>query len=135
MYTLTAPFTVFARVLLAMMFVLAGWSKLTNFDATVAYIAAHQLPLASVVAALTLTLEMVGGIAIMVGFKARIAAFLLGGFTILAAIIFHAYWAAPADQAYVQQLMFMKNMSIAGGLFLLAALGSGAWSLDQKRAV
>lgn len=121
-----------ARILLAAMFVIAGFSKITGFEGTVGYIASKGLPLAGVLAVLTIILEIAGGIAIIAGYKARIAAFLLGGFTLLAGFIFHNFWAAPADQAFIQNLLFMKNISIAGGLFLLAALGSGSLSIDGK---
>jgi putative oxidoreductase len=52
---------------------------------------------------------------------------------LLASVLFHAYWSAPADQAYVQQLLFMKNLAVAGGMFLVAALGAGPVSLDARR--
>lgn len=132
MNQLSNPLALIARILMAAMFVMAGFSKIGGFDGTVGYIASKGLPLASVVAVLTIILEIAGGLAIMVGYKARIAAFLLGGFTLLAALIFHNFWAAPAEQAFVQNMLFMKNISIAGGLFLLAALGSGSCSIDGK---
>lgn len=132
MNQLSNPLALIARILMAAMFVMAGFSKIGGFEGTVGYIASKGLPLASVVAVLTIILEIAGGLAIMVGYKARIAAFLLGGFTLLAAFIFHNFWAAPAEQAFVQNMLFMKNISIAGGLFLLAALGSGSCSIDDK---
>ncbi|CAE6731694.1 Inner membrane protein YqjF [Candidatus Nitrotoga fabula] len=132
MNQLSNPLALIARILMAAMFVMAGFSKIGGFEGTVGYIASKGLPLASVVAVLTIILEIAGGLAIMVGYKARIAAFLLGGFTLLAALIFHNFWAAPAEQAFVQNMLFMKNISIAGGLFLLAALGSGSCSIDGK---
>ena len=133
MQTLNAPFTLVARVLLSAIFISAGLSKITGFEGAVGYIEAYGLPMASLVAVLTIILEVVAGIALLVGYQARLAAFLLGSFTLLAALIFHAFWAVPADQTYMQQLMFMKNLSIAGGLFMVTAMGSGAWSLDQRR--
>lgn len=132
MNQLSNPLALIARILMAAMFVMAGFSKIGGFEGTVGYIASKGLPLASVVAVLTIILEIAGGLAIMVGYKARIAAFLLGGFTLLAALIFHNFWAAPAEQAFVQNMLFMNNISIAGGLFLLAALGSGSCSIDGK---
>lgn len=132
MNQLSNPLALIARILMAAMFVMAGFSKIGGFEGTVGYIASKGLPLASVVAVLTIILEIAGGLAIMVGYKARIAAFLLGGFTLLAAFIFHNFWAAPAEQAFVQNMLFMKNISIAGGLFLLVALGSGSCSIDGK---
>jgi putative oxidoreductase len=126
------PLALVARVLLAAMFVLAGTSKIGGFSGTVSFIASVGLPMPSLLAVLTVVLEIVGGIALIVGYRTRLFAFLLAGFTLLAAFIFHAFWSLPADQAYVQNLLFMKNLSIAGGLLLLTALGGGDWSLDSK---
>jgi len=134
MHSLSKPLTLIARILLAAIFISAGFSKLFGFDGTVAYIASKGLPAPVVLAALTTALEILGGIAIVIGFKARIAGLLLGGFTILAAFIFHSFWAVPADQAYIQNIMFMKNLSMAGGLFLLTVFGAGSLSIDSKVA-
>lgn len=57
----------------------------------------------------------------------------LAGFTLVASVLFHAYWAAPADQAFMQQLMFFKNLGVIGGLLVLAAAAPGSWSLDGRR--
>ena len=135
MHSLVKPLTLLARILLAAIFITAGFSKLFGFDGTVAYIASKGLPAPVVLAALNTALEILGGIAIVIGYKARVAGLLLGGFTILAAFIFHNFWAVPADQAYIQNIMFMKNLSMAGGLFLLTVFGSGSLSIDSKVAV
>ena len=92
------------------------------------------LPLASVLAVVVGLLELLGGIAIAIGFHARWAALALGLFTIAASLLFHKFWAVAPDQAFVQQLMFMKNLSVAGGLFIVAALGAGPVSVDARRA-
>ncbi|HEY1059245.1 MAG TPA: DoxX family protein [Limnobacter sp.] len=125
------PLAVLARILLALMFVLAGFDKLTHFEGTVGFIGSAGLPVPEVLAAITLTVEIVGGLALITGIQARLAGFVLAGFTLLASITFHNFWAVPADQAYVQQLLFMKNISVAGGLLLVAALGSGQWKLGK----
>lgn len=121
------------RVLLALMFVLAGFSKIGGFEGTAGYIASKGLPVATALAALTIVLEIVGGLALMVGYKARWAALLLAGFTLLATLIFHNFWAMPAEQQMMQYLMFMKNLSVIGGLLMVFALGAGGWSLDNRR--
>ena len=131
--TLKTPLVVVGRVLLALMFILAGFSKLGNIEGTAGYIASGGLPMASVLAVVVGLLELVGGLAIAVGFQARWAALALGLFTIAASLLFHKFWAVPAEQAFVQQLMFMKNLSVAGGLFIVAALGAGPASLDARR--
>lgn len=127
------PLVVVGRVLLALMFILAGFSKLGNIEGTAGYIASGGLPMATALAVIVGLVELVGGIAIAIGFQARWAALALGLFTVLASLLFHKFWAVPADQAMVQQLMFMKNLSVAGGLFVVAALGAGPASVDARR--
>jgi putative oxidoreductase len=120
------------RVLLALMFVLAGFSKAGDFDGTVGYIAANGLPLASPVAILTIALEIGGGLALIVGYKTRWAALAIGVFTLLAALLFHNFWNKPVEENMTEYLMFMKNLSVAGGMFVLAGFGPGRWSLDGR---
>jgi putative oxidoreductase len=128
-----SPLVPIARLLLALMFVLAGASKFAGLGGTAGYIASKGLPLPMVLAVATAALEVLGGLAIIVGFHARIAAIALALFTLVATFLFHNYWAAPADQQMVQQLMFMKNLSVAGGLLLLFSFGAGGMSFDARR--
>ena len=132
MDSISKPLALVARILLAAIFISAGFSKLMGFDGTVAYIASKDLPLPIILAGLTIALEILGGIAIVVGYKARLAGILLGLFSILTAFIFHNFWAVPAEQAYIQNIMFMKNLSIAGGLFLFTVFGAGSYSVDAS---
>jgi putative oxidoreductase len=131
--SLKVPLVVAGRVLLALMFVLSGIDKLGHVAGTADYIA-NGLPMASAIAVLSGLLELVGGLAVAIGFQTRWAALALGLFTLLASVLFHRFWAVPADQAFVQQLMFMKNLAVAGGFFVVAALGAGPASLDARRA-
>ena len=131
--TLRSPLALVGRFLLALMFVMAGFSKIAGFAGTVGYIASKGLPAAQVLAALTVVLEIGGGLALMAGFHARWAALLLALFTLLASVVFHNFWAMPAEQQMMQQLMFMKNLSVVGGLLLVAALGAGPASLDARQ--
>ena len=121
------------RFLLALMFVLAGISKIGGFDGIAAYIGAKGLPLPQLLAVGTIVLEIVAGLALMAGFKARWAAAALAAFTLLASLLFHAFWAAPAEQQRVEYLMFIKNIATIGGLLTVVALGAGGWSLDARR--
>ena len=127
------PLALVGRILLALMFVLAGFSKIGGFDGTVGYIASKGLPAPALLAALTIVLEVGGGLAIMFGYFTRWSALALAGFTLLVSFIFHAFWSLPADQQMMQQLLFMKNISVAGGMLVLAAFGAGAISLDARR--
>ena len=121
------------RVLLAALFLPAGISKLTGFEGTVGYIASAGLPLPAVGAVLALLVEIVGSVALIAGFGTRIAALVLALFTLVASFFFHAFWAVPADQAFMVQLLFFKNVAVVGGLLTLAANGAGGWSLDARR--
>jgi putative oxidoreductase len=129
-----APLVALARVLLALMFVLAGLSKFGNLAGTAGYIASKGLPLPMLLAAAAGALEVVGGVALAVGFHARWAALALALFTIVITPIFHNFWALPAGQAMVNQLLFMKNVSVVGGLLFVFSLGAGAASFDARRA-
>lgn len=122
-----------ARVLLALMFILAGFSKLTGLEGTAAYIASQGLPAPQLLALLTGLLEVGGGLLLAIGYQARWAALALALFTLVATFIFHRYWAAPAAQQMVQQLFFLKNLAVAGGLLFVFSQGAGAASLDSRR--
>ena len=122
-----------ARLLLVALFLPAGIGKLTGFAGTVGYISSVGLPLPSVGAALALVIEIVGSLALLFGFRTRETALVLAIFTVVASFFFHAFWSAPADQAFVTQLLFYKNIAVAGGLLALVASGAGGWSLDARR--
>ena len=122
-----------ARILLVALFLPAGIGKLTGFGGTVGYIASVGLPLPTLGAALALTVEILGSVALLAGFGTRAAALVLAAFTLVASFFFHAYWAVPADQAFVTQLLFFKNIAVVGGLLAVAANGAGDWSLDARK--
>lgn len=125
---------VIARILLALMFVTAGISKLTGIEGTAGYIASVGLPAAQLLAIGAGVLELVAGALLIVGFQARWAALALAAFTVIASVLFHNFWAMPADQAFMQQLIFMKNLAVTGGLLFVFAYGAGSLSLDARRA-
>lgn len=123
-----------ARLAMVALFLPAGIGKLTGFAGTVGYISSVGLPLPTLAAAVALIVEIVGSLALLAGFGTRIAALVLAGFTLVASFFFHNYWGVPADQAFMQQLLFFKNIAVVGGLLAIAANGAGAWSLDARRA-
>jgi putative oxidoreductase len=127
------PLSLIARLLMAALFLPAGIAKLTGFEGTVGYITSVGLPAPTLAALAALVLEIVGGAALIVGLGTRFVALALALFTLVASFIFHAYWSVPADQVFVTQLLFFKNIAVAGGLMALAAFGAGAWSLDARR--
>jgi putative oxidoreductase len=120
------------RILIAIMYIPAGFSKIGGFAGTSGYIASKGLPLPTVLAFGAAAVEVIGGIALAVGLQTRVAALVLAAFTVIATFIFHNYWALPADQQMVQQLMFMKNLAITGGLLFVFALGAGSASVDAR---
>ena len=126
------PLSLIGRLLLALLFLPAGINKITGFAGTVGYIASVGLPLPTLGAIIALVVEIAGGLALIAGFGTRFAALGLAVFTLVASFFFHAYWAVPAAQQFVTQLLFMKNMAVVGGLLTLAAWGAGAWSLDAR---
>ena len=128
------PLAFAGRLLLAALFLPAGIAKITGFAGTVGYIASVGLPAATLAALAAIFVEVVGGIALILGLGTRLAALALAFFTLVASFIFHAYWAVPADQAYVTELLLFKNIAVAGGLMVLAAWGAGGWSVDARRA-
>jgi putative oxidoreductase len=133
MSSLQNPIALIGRLLLAYLFIPAGIGKLTGFAGTVGYITSKGLPMPEVAAGLAIVVELGVGLMLLVGFQTRWAALVLTLFTLAAGFFFHNYWAVSADQAMVQQLMFNKNVAIAGGLLAFAAFGAGAFSLDAKR--
>ena len=122
------------RFLMASLFLPAGVTKLMGFNGTVAYFGSLGLPMPSIVAIAVIVIEILGGLALIVGYKVKLSAIILALFTLGASLIGHAYWAVPADQAFVAKLLFYKNIAIVGGLLILASLGAGRLSMDQAQA-
>jgi putative oxidoreductase len=120
------------RVLLSAMFLSAGFAKLGDVAGTVAYTASGGLP--GFLAIPAIALEILGGLAILVGWQTRPAALALAAFSLVTAYLFHYVPAQSAEgmAQVLQTLMAWKNVSIAGGFLALAAFGAGAWSLDAR---
>lgn len=114
------------RIMLALIFILAGLSKMMDPAGTMGYMQSVGLP--GVLLWPTIALEVLGGFAVAVGFKTRYAAIALAIFSVAAAVIFHRNF---ADQ--MQMILFLKNIAMAGGLLLLAAGGRTAYSMDNRR--
>ena len=132
--SLQNPLAFVGRLLLASLFLPAGIGKITGFAGTVGYISSVNMPLPTVAAALALVIEVLGSVALILGWKTRWAAVVLAFFVLVASFYFHAFWALPAEQQMMQKLLFSKNLAVMGGLLVLAAFGPGAWSVDGARA-
>ena len=117
-----------ARVLLSVMFIMAGLQKFTGIEGTAGYIGSVGLPAPVALAWLSAIFETLAGIAVLIGFQTRIAAILLALFCLFTALVFHFDF---ADQ--MQMLLFMKNVTIAGGFLALYASGPGSISVDARR--
>jgi putative oxidoreductase len=116
-----------ARVFLATLFIVAGLGKIPAYDGVVGYMQSFGLP--GSLLPLVIALEIAGGLAIVVGYRTRLVALLLAGFTVLSALVFHNPVIDPAEQT-----AFLKNLAITGGFLLLVAQGAGRFSLDARRA-
>lgn len=126
-------FDLIGRLLLVALFLPAGVSKIAGFEGTVGYFTSLGLPAPTLAVVATIVIEVLGSLALLFGYQTRIAAVVLAGFTLIASIVGHAFWAAPADQAFVAQLMFFKNVAVIGGLLVLASVGAGKFSLDSRK--
>lgn len=124
-----------ARVLMSILYITSGWGKITGYAGTAGYMAAMGVP--TWLLPLVILTELGGGLLILVGYQTRVVAFLLAGFTLLAGYFFH--YRGMTGQAgqemmdLMNWLMFMKNITIAGGFFALVGAGAGSISVDGKR--
>jgi len=114
-----------SRILLGLIFVLAGFGKLMDPAGNAAYVMSGGLPGFMVWPAMAL--ELLGGIALIVGYQTRWVALALAGFSVLAAVLYHNNF---ADQTMM--IMFLKNLAIAGGLLQVYLHGAGALAIDKK---
>ncbi len=118
------------RVLIAALFVPAGLTKIGNFAGTADHMQQAGLPLVAVLLMLTIVIELGGGLMLLFGWRARAAALVMFLFLIPVTLVFHPFWsAADAAAQYQQQINFMKNVAIMGGLLFVAAFGPGPLSL------
>jgi len=122
----------FARVLLAIIFIKSGFGKLVGFEGTVAAIASKGVPLPQIAAIITVVLELGGGLLLVLGWKARWVALAFVVWLIPTTFLFHNFWAASPDQYMNQQNNFLKNIAIMGGMLMVYAFGPGRPALDRE---
>jgi putative oxidoreductase len=120
------------RTLLALIFVVSGFGKITGFAGTAAYMGSKGMPMPEALLVGAIVVELIGGLMIVAGWKARWAALALFLFTIPATIMFHNPAGLSGQAAQDQMIHLMKNVSIMGGMLMLAAFGPGAWSVDRR---
>jgi putative oxidoreductase len=121
------------RIAIAALFLPAGLNKLMGIEGATGYFDSLGLPAVAILVWVVIAVEVLGGIALLVGYQTRLVAMGLAIFTVLASIAGHAFWAAPADAAFIAQLLFFKNIAVTGGLLILASSGAGSISLDSRR--
>ncbi len=124
---LQTPLSLAGRLLLALLFIPAGFGKIGGFAATAGYAASKGVPLPDLAIAIAIFVELGLGLLLLVGFQTRWAALGIAFFTFVISFIFHPL----SDPSQAQS--FFKNMAIVGGLLSVAAWGAGAWSLDARR--
>jgi len=131
--SLQNPLSLIGRVLLALLFIPAGFSKIGGFAKTADYIASKGVPFQELAAAAAIGVELGLGLLLLIGWQTRWAALGIAFFTVVITFIFHNFWAVPAEQVMAQQQSFFKNIAVVGGLLTVAAWGAGAWSVDGNR--
>ena len=115
------------RVLISLIFIVSGFNKIANFAGTQGFMESVGVP--GQLLPLAIALELLGGLAVVLGWHTRLAAFLLAGFSLLSGIVFHSNF---GDQ--IQMIMFMKNVALAGGFLMIVSHGAGPYALDNRRA-
>jgi putative oxidoreductase len=121
----------FARILLAGMFIYSGVGKITGFEGTAGYIASKGMPFPALMAAGAIAIEFGAGLLLLLGLKARWAALAIFLFLIPTTLLFHGFWSVPPEQVMAQKINFMKNVTIMGGMLMVWAFGPGRFSLDR----
>ena len=129
---------VFGRGLIALLFLLAGFLKIMNWDGSLAILEAHGTQFRPFLLASALLIEVLCGFAVLIGFRTRMAAMILFGYTLAVNYMLHDFWTyqdhAQLAARYAAELqLFVKNMAIAGGLLVLVGHGAGEWSFDSWR--
>lgn len=124
-----------ARLLLTALFIISGWSKITSFAATIAYMAGDGVPLPQVAAVIAIIAEFVFGIAILVGIGVTPLSLFMAVYTIITGLIGHHFWTyAPGAVHYDMMLHFYKNLGIAGGFLALSITGAGRYAIGGKKS-
>ncbi|MBB4017758.1 putative oxidoreductase [Chelatococcus caeni] len=127
MGSLNALGLLLARVLLAVLFIPAGFNKITGYAGTAGYMESAGVP--GILLPLVILIELGGGLLLLIGWQTRLVALALAGFTALSALLFHQFWVDPA-----QMINFWKNVAITGGLLAIASAGAGRISVDGRAA-
>ncbi len=122
-----------SRFFLSAVFIVSGFEKVAGWSMVAGAMRGVGVPFVSITLPLTILLEVAGGLAILVGYRARHVALLLAGFLVVVTFLFHSFWAASGAAAQEQFIQFMKNLAILGGLLRVLADGAGPFSFDARK--
>lgn len=120
------------RVLLSLLFFVAGYNKIINVAGTAGYFGKLALPMPEVLVWLVIAVELVGALLILMGWQTRLVAWGMAIFTVATALVGHKFWGVDPAQFNSQLTQFLKNLAIAGGFLMLAAWGPGRLSADRR---
>jgi putative oxidoreductase len=122
------------RILVSVIFLSSGFVKVAMFSPMTGYMVAKHVPLPAVALGFAAAVEILGGLAVLLGFQARLAAWVLFFYLIPTTLLFHNFWAMSGAEQMDNQIHFFKNVAIMGGLLFLTAFGAGAYSIDNRKA-
>ncbi|HXX45861.1 MAG TPA: DoxX family protein [Candidatus Acidoferrales bacterium] len=122
------------RILISVVFVLGGIGKITGFSMEEGMLAAKHFPMPAAALGVALVIELVGGLAILLGLFTRFTSWILFLYLIPTTLLFHNFWAFQGMDRLDPMIHFEKNLAIMGGLLILATYGAGAYSIDSSRA-
>ncbi|MFT6778113.1 MAG: putative oxidoreductase [Paraglaciecola sp.] len=123
------------RLLMGTYFILPGLMKISNYQGTTDAMLAHNVPATALLLPVTIVIQVVAGLAIIIGFKGKIAAFLLAGLTLIISIYMHNFWTLPEGMERGHEIQnFIKNMAIMAGLLIISNMGTGWLSLDNHQS-
>lgn len=120
------------RLCLALVFFAAGLSRILEWTPMMQLMLSKALPLPELLLGAAAALQIVAGALLLLGWHTRLAALALAGFTVVATVIFHGFWASPPDRAETDFIIFMSNFTVFGGLLFVAGTGGGRHSLDNR---
>jgi len=121
------------RILLSLIFLVSGFSKITGWSAGQAFIASKGLPLPALMLAGAIVVELAAGILLLIGFKARWAALALSLYLVPVTLLFHNFWSFAGPERQMQMINFLKNLALMGGL--LQVFVYGAWPMSVERTI
>lgn len=120
------------RILISILFIASGIFKVTHWSETLAYVRELGIVLENAALAVTVVLQLLGGLFILFGYRTRLGVVLLLIFLLPVSFIAHAYWNSSASDYQNNLWAFWKNMSLVGGLFYVLGAGPGGWAIDRS---